>query len=142
MFFQVRLNVFLALTETCSLIGEPRTALIHDFKSYTHVDKTAFAGNAFAVHNIEFSLFERRSNFILNDFNTCAAADWVVALFYRIDFAHVKTDGSIEFQRTAARCRFRIAEHHADFFADLVDENSRRAGFAQYAGQFAHRLRH
>ncbi len=48
----------------------------------------------------------------------------------------------IELQGAAAGGGFRAAEHDADFFADLVDEN--HAGFAlgNGAGQFAHGLAH
>src|SRR6185295_4045109 len=48
------------------------------------------------------------------------------ALLDRADAANVDAHGSIEFQRIAAGRGFRVAEHDADFHADLVDENDQR----------------
>ena len=39
------------------------------------------------------------------------------------DPADIKPDGGIEFKSIPARCRFRRAIHHADFHADLIDED-------------------
>ena len=48
----------------------------------------------------------------------------------------------VKFQRFAARRRLRIAEHHADLFADLVGENAAGPRLGNQRGQFAHRRAH
>ena len=49
---------------------------------------------------------------------------------------------AVELQRAAAGCGFGIAEHDADLFADLVDEDQACFGFRNDAGEFAQSLRH
>lgn len=60
-----------------------------------------------------------------------------IALFQRVDFADVQTDGGKELQRLAAGGGFGIAEHNTDFFAELIDKNNACAGFSDNAGKLA-----
>ncbi len=48
----------------------------------------------------------------------------------------------VKLQRAAAGGGLRIAEHHADLFADLVDEDQAGIGLRDDAGELAHGLRH
>ena len=48
----------------------------------------------------------------------------------------------VELERAAAGRRFRVAEHDADFFAELIDEDEARFRFRHRAGELAQRLRH
>jgi len=48
----------------------------------------------------------------------------------------------VELQRAAARGCLRVAEHDADLFAELVDEDERRFRFRDDTGELAQRLRH
>jgi hypothetical protein len=47
----------------------------------------------------------------------------VLNVRYVFDPPHVDTYRCVEFQCTAARCGFGIAEHHADLLANLVDKD-------------------
>ena len=62
----------------------------------------------------------------------------LIAAMRRISSANRR----IELQRPAARSGLRIAEHHADLLANLVDENQACVRFRDDAGQLADRLRH
>ena len=60
----------------------------------------------------------------------------------RVLAADVEAHARVKFQRLAAGRRFGIAEHDADFFAQLVGENARRLGLGQNRGELAQRLAH
>ena len=77
----------------------------------------------FAVNDVEFGFAKRRGHFVLHHFRARARADHSVAFLDRLDSANVHANRGVEFQRAPAGGRFRVAEHHADFFANLVDEN-------------------
>ena len=48
----------------------------------------------------------------------------------------------VELERAAAGRRFRVAEHHADLLAELVDEDEARLRLRDGAGELPQRLRH
>src|SRR5205807_10427444 len=56
--------------------------------------------------------------------------------------ADVRAYRRIELQGAAASGGLRIAEHDADLFADLIDEDETRIRFGHMAGELAHGLRH
>ena len=56
--------------------------------------------------------------------------------------ADVDADRRIKLQRPPAGRRFRVAEHHADLLADLVDEDHRGAALGDRRRQLPHRLAH
>ena len=66
-----------------------------------------------------------------------AAGDRSVGRFDLADPADVDADAGVKFQCAAAGGGFRISEHDADFFADLVGEDAAGAGFRNEARQFA-----
>ena len=123
-------------------IGIPSPSLVDDFVVYGHIQHRSLMRDAFAVNNVKFSGFKRRSNFIFYNLNPRPVADDVVAVFDGINPAHVKPNGSIEFKRFTACGGFRIAEHYANFFAELVDKDDDRVGFADDTRKFAQRLGH
>ena len=98
--------------------------------------------NAFAIHNIELSLSERRCYLVLDNLNTGTAADNIVAVFQRVDTTYIHTDGRVEFQCAATGSGFRITEHNANLFTDLVDENSSTFGFGNQTCQLTQSLTH
>ena len=79
---------------------------------------------------------------VLHHLHTDPLADHLLAFLELPDAADVHAAGAIELQGPAARRRFGRAEHHADLLADLVDEDHRRLGLGDHAGQLAHRLAH
>ena len=86
-----------------------------------------FAGldAAFAEH-VELGLSERRSDLVLHDLGPHSDTDDVVSVFDLRDAAHVDTARTVELECPAAGRRFGAAEHDADLFANLVDEDHDR----------------
>ena len=56
--------------------------------------------------------------------------------------ADVDAAGAVKLQSAATGRRFGAAEHDADFFADLIDEDDRGLALGNRTGQFSHRLAH
>src|SRR5258708_35249978 len=63
--FQSLLGILAALTQTFTLVREPGAAFFNDTVVGSEIQQIAFARNAFAVHDVELSLAERRRDFIL-----------------------------------------------------------------------------
>ena len=80
----------------------------------------------FAVHHVELGLAERRRHLVLHHLDPRPAADHGVAVLDARDAADVHPDRGIELQRPPAGRGFGIAEHDADFLAQLVDEDQAR----------------
>src|SRR6516225_3397194 len=55
---------------------------------------------------------------------------------------NIQPDGTIEFQRQAAGCGLRIAEHDADFLTNLVNEDHARLGSGNEGVENAQGLAH
>ena len=87
-------------------------------------------------------MLERRSHFVLDDFDPRPVADDIATGLDGFALADFHADRSVEFQGPAASRRFRVAEHDADFFAELVDEDDDGFGLGNDARQFAQGLAH
>ena len=98
--------------------------------------------HAFAVHDVELDLLERRRELVLDHLDAGLVADHLVALLDRADPADVETHRGVEFQRMTAGRRLGRAVHHADLHADLVDEDHHRVGAIDRGGELAQRLAH
>src|ERR1043166_4355431 len=141
-FLQELLRVLAALAEALAAVGEPCAGLFYDALVDADVDEVAPFGDALAVHHVELRLAEGRRDLILDDLHTRAAADDDVAVLDARDAADVDADRRVEFERAAARGGFRIAEHHADLLAQLVDEDQAGLALRDGAGEFSKRLGH
>ncbi|MNN27166.1 hypothetical protein D3C81_1406930 [compost metagenome] len=109
---------------------------------HTQVDDLASAVDAFAVEDLELGLTERRRHLVLHHLDAGFATDHLVAFLHRAGAADVQADRGVELQRVAAGGGFRVAEHHADLHADLVDENHQAVGILDVAGDLAQGLGH
>ncbi len=69
-------------------------------------------------------------------------SDNIISGLDRFSATDINADGRIEFQGAAARRRLRIAEHDADFFAKLIDENDDDSGAIDNPRKFPHGLTH
>src|SRR6266478_9457745 len=141
-FLQEDAGVFAALAHALAAKADPRAAFLEQAFVDAEVDQVAFAGDAFAVENVEFCFPEGRGDFVLHHFAARARTDDAVAFLDGLDAANVQSNGSVKLQRAAAGGRFRVAEHYADLFADLVDEDAAGVRLGDDAGEFAQRLRH
>src|SRR6202166_488246 len=86
--FEFVANVFVFLEEDASVlaalahafagVADPVAGLFQDAFVDAEVDQIAFAGDAFAVENIEFGFAERRGDFVLYVFGASARADHAI----------------------------------------------------------------
>ena len=106
------------------------------------LDDLALAGDALAVHDLELRLAERRRHLVLHHLDAGHVADDFLAVLDRADAADVEAHRGVELQRVAAGGGLRVAEHHADLHADLVDEDDDGVGALDVAGELAQRLGH
>src|SRR3974390_282213 len=136
------LGVFAALANAVALVAEPRTRLLHQVHVHRQVDEVAFMRDAFPVYDVELGLAEGRGGLVLHDLDLGAIADNLIALFDGADAANVDAHRGVELQRAPARGGFRIAEHHANLLANLVDEDKGSTRLGNDAGKFAQGLRH
>src|SRR5580692_250725 len=140
--FEEAARVFAALPDALARVAIPGTRFFHDVVGHRQVQHVAFAADAFAIKNVEFSFAERRSHLVLHDLDLGARADDGVAFFHGGDAADIDAHGRIELQSAAAGRGFGVTEHDTDLFANLVDEDERGARFGDGAGELAQGLRH
>src|SRR5579872_3120781 len=120
---EIRFRVLATLTDPLIAIGVPRAALTDDISLERDIDDRTHLRYAVPVRDVELRLAERRRDLVFDDLYARARADDFLPNFYLFELANVQADGSVEFQRPATRRRFRVAEHDADFFAQLVDKD-------------------
>ena len=116
-----------SLSELCAAVVKPAAAAIDDFVFCGEVEEVGFVADAAVAVHVEFGHAEGWSDFVFDDFDSHAHPDGGFAFFELVDAADVESAGAVEFECPAAGCGFGAAEHHADFFADLVDEDDGRA---------------
>ena len=91
------------------------------------IEQRADGGDALVVHDVELGLGEGRRDLVLHHLHAGAVAgDGAVGLLDRADAADVAAHAGVELERLAAGRRLGVAEHDADFLADLVGENAAR----------------
>ena len=141
-FAQKLAGVVAALADFFAVVRIPGACLVHDFGLHAHVDDFAQAADAFTVQNVKGGVFERRCNFVLDDFDLGFVADDFVAFLDAADAADVDAHRRIELERIAAGGGFGAAEHDADLHANLVDEDDHAVGFFDGGGELAQGLAH
>src|ERR1035437_9162831 len=139
-FLQELLGVLPALADAFALVAEPRTRLLHQVSSDRQVEQVAFARDTFAIHHVELGFAERRGGLVLHDFYPGARTHHLVAILDRADAPDVDTNRRVELQGAAAGCGFRVAKHHANLLADLVDEYQAGVRLGDDGGKFAQGL--
>src|SRR5687768_11227361 len=101
--------IILALTYFFSLVGVPGASFLDQLVLYTQLDDLPFSRDAFAIENIEFRLFEWRSNLVLDHLDARFAADYLIALFDGAGAAYIQSDRRVELQCVAAGRGFGVA---------------------------------
>src|SRR5688572_26395611 len=135
-------RVLLALADALTVVAEQGARLLVEALRHANVDDLAVAGDAGPVKDLELGFAERRRYLVLDDLDAGLVADDFLAVLQRADAADVQPHGSVELERVAAGGGFRVAEHHADLHADLVDEDDDGVRALDVAGELAQRLRH
>src|SRR5208282_1976141 len=115
-------GVLAALSDTLALEAEPGAAFLDHVLFHAQIEQVAFHGDAFAVHDVELGFPERRGHLVLHHFGPGAVADYHITVLQRGDPADVDAHGGVKLQRAAPRGGLGIAEHHADFFANLINK--------------------
>src|SRR5690606_2375019 len=115
---------------------------LHDARLDPEIEDLADLRDAFAVHDVELDLLERRSDLVLDHFHPGRVADDLVAVLDLPRAADVEPHAGVELERIAAGGRFRIAVHDADLHPQLVDEDHHALRTVDRAGQLAQRLAH
>src|SRR6202167_290127 len=100
-------GVLAALADTLAVIGEPGARLFDNAGLDAKIDQFAGLGDAFAIHDVELDLLERRRELVLDHFYPRLVADHLVAFLNRADAADVETHRGIELKRMAAGGGFR-----------------------------------
>ena len=72
-----------------TVVAVPCAGFFHELGVHAQFDDFAFAGNAFAVQDVKFSLFERRRYFVFDDFDAGFRTDDFVAFFDGAGAAYV-----------------------------------------------------
>lgn len=140
--FQHGLCGIAPLCELCSAIAEPASTLLNDVVFYTQVEYFAHFRDAFAEENVEFYLTERRRNLVFCNLYTHMIAYDIVAVLDGSYATNVQTHGAVELQSVATRCCFGVSEHHANLFAQLIDEDTASVCLADGRCQLAQSLAH
>src|SRR5262249_56845048 len=84
-----RLGVFAPLADALAVIGEPGARFFDHARFHAKVDQLAALRHAFAVHDVEFDLLERRRQLVLDHLDAGLVADPLVALLDPADAAAV-----------------------------------------------------
>src|SRR5580698_10157494 len=135
-------GVFTALAEPYTVVRKPGARLLHDAGLDAEVDQFTHLGYAFAIHDVELNLLERRRDLVLDHLDPGLVANHLLALLDRADATNVEADGSVKLERIAARRRFGRAVHDANLHADLIDEDDHGVGARDRGGELAQRLAH
>ena len=106
----------------------------------SEIDQIALARDSLAVDQVHFGFLEGRGNLVLDHLDFCTVTDRLIAILQSRPAPHFQPDGSIEFQSAASGGCLRVAEHHADLFAKLIDEDETCVGAGYMAGEFTERL--
>src|SRR5690606_37074344 len=95
-------RVLAALPQALAVVGEPGARLLDHAGLDAQIEQFAGLGDAFAIHDIELDLAERRCQLVLDHLDARLVADDLIALLDRADASDVETDRGIELQRIAA----------------------------------------
>src|SRR3569623_34195 len=141
LFLEELLGVLAALADPDAVIAEPCARFLDEAGLDAEVKDFADLRDTLTVHDVDLDLLERRRDLVLDDLLASRVADDIVAVLDLPGAADVEADARVELERFAAGRGLRIAVHHADLHAQLVDDDHHAARAADRAGQLAKRLR-
>src|SRR5215468_10556314 len=78
-------GVLAALADALAVVGEPGARLFDHARLDAEIDQLAALRHAFAVHDVELDLLERRRELVLDHLDAGLVADDLVALLDRAD---------------------------------------------------------
>src|SRR6478736_6222803 len=117
------LGVVAPLAETQIAVGVPGAALDDEFVLDAEVDELAVLRDPLAVVDVELGLAEGGGHLVLGHLHLHPRAGHLLAVLDGGDAPDVDAHRGVELEGPAAGRGLRAAEHDADLFADLVDED-------------------
>src|SRR5690606_33871043 len=99
-----------------------------------HVDDLAGLTDALTIEDVELGLAEWWGHLVLDHLHFGPVAKHILSVLDLARAADVQSDGSIELQGISTGCGLGVAEHHADLFTELVNEDAAASGLADGAG--------
>src|SRR5262249_713743 len=109
-------------------IVKPRAGLLDQFVEDSQVEQVGLTGDPVGIHHVKLADPKWRRDLVLDDLRLDPGPDDLLAVLDGPDASDVDTTRAVQLDRPAARRRFRAAEHHADFLADLIDEDQYALG--------------
>src|SRR5579864_4078415 len=94
------------------------------------------------VEKMHFSASVRARQLVFHNFNSRLRADDDISIFKQTRFSNIETNRSEKLECAASGSRLGATEHHANLFADLINENQNSMGLIGDACEFTHRLGH
>ena len=130
------------MPDTDRVVAEPAARFFNQSCLHAKIEQLPSFGNAFAVHDVEFYLLERRRYFVFHHLHAGRIADDILAVLDLSGTTDVETDRCVKLERVAAAGGFGRTIHNADFHADLVDKDHHTVRPADRTGNLAQSLRH
>src|SRR3546814_19157538 len=119
-FLEEGLCVLAPLADPLRIIAEPGARFFHEPGLHAQVQDFADLGDAFAIHDVELHLLERRSDLVLHHLHPRGVAYNPVAVLSLPGATNSQTARSIEFHRIHSSRRFRLAVHDTSLHTTLV----------------------
>src|ERR1044071_5488819 len=91
--------IFTALTQPFAFVREPGATLLHRSLSHSEIEQITFTRNALAIHDVEFTLAERRRNFVLCHLYFGAIANHSIAVLNRADATDIESKRRVNTER-------------------------------------------
>ena len=85
-------GILFTLTDTVTFVAVPGTRFVNQVQMHTKIDDLTHVIDATTVHDLEFRLFEWRSNLVLDDFNPRFITNDFVTFLNSADAADIKTN--------------------------------------------------
>ena len=125
------------------LVAVPGAGFLDELVDHAQSIDLAFAGDAFAVEDLELTTCLNGGATLFLTTLTRVSLPMTSSPFLMAPMRRMsRRTGGVELERVAAGGGLRVAEHHADLHADLVDEDHQRVGTLDVAGELAQRLGH
>src|SRR5438270_10450524 len=140
--FQEGADVLATLADAFALVAVPCATLVHDVVQHREIENIALTRNPLAIENVELRIAKRSRHLIFDNLDLGAGTDNRIAILHRPDAADIDADRGVELQRLATGGRLRIAEHHANLLANLVDEDQTGARLRNRSRKLSESLRH
>src|SRR5215472_14656682 len=91
--FEELLDVLAALADALALVTKPRAGFFHQISKNSQIDQIAFAGDAFAVHDVKLGFTKRGRSLVLDDLDFGAIANDRVSVLDGCNAADVSPNG-------------------------------------------------